>query len=76
MKTIAILVKRIGLLLAIYYLDITISGQTECLQSIRDPILSSRIELARSRARRERTRLRGEYNATLPAGLRRTWRMA
>lgn len=76
MKTIAILLKRVGLWLAIYELDITIKGQTECLQCVSDPDLLFRIEIARSNARRERTKLRGEYNATLPVGHRKMWRMA
>lgn len=76
MKRLSIILKRAGLLLAIYSLDIRISGQTECLGRVRDPAQLFRIEIARSNARRERTKLRGEYNETLPVGHRKMWRMA
>lgn len=56
----------------IYALDITIDGQTEALDAIGDPVLKFRIETARSNARRERAR----FNALLPIGQRRMWRMA
>jgi len=70
------LIKRALLWFAIYELDITIAGQTTCLEMVSSPSLQFRIEIARSNARRERTRLRGEYNATFPAGIRRIWTLA
>lgn len=70
------LLKRALLLFQIYELDITIKGQTSCLGMVSCPIYKTRIELARSVARTERTRLRGLYNATLPVGRRVFWNMA
>ena len=70
------IIKRAFIWFAIYELDITIKGQTACLELVSSPILQFRIEIARSNARRERTRLRAQYNATLPVGQRRTWNMA
>ena len=69
-------IKRIILLFQLYALDITISGQGECLECVSDPVLHFRITIARSNARAERARLRGEYNALLPVGRRVTWSMA
>lgn len=69
-------IKRLILMFQIYALDITIAGQTEALAAIGDPVLKFRIEIARSIARRERTRLRSALNSLLPAGHRRTWRMS
>ena len=43
---------------------------------VRCPLTLGRMEIARHVTRAERTRLRGEYNATLPVGQRRTWSMA
>ena len=70
------IIKRAFIWFAIYELDITIKGQTACLEVVSSPLLQFRIEIARSNARRERTRLRDQYNATLPVGQRRTWHMA
>lgn len=67
------IIKRAFIWFAIYELDITIKGQTACLEVVSSPILQFRIEIARSNARRERTRLRGEYESTFPVGTRRTW---
>lgn len=70
------IIKRAFIWFAIYELDITIKGQTACLEMVSSPILQFRIEIARSNARRERTRLRGEYESTFPVGTRRTWTLA
>lgn len=67
------IIKRAFIWFAIYELDITIKGQTACLEMVSSPLLQFRIEIARSNARRERTRLRGEYESTFPVGTRRTW---
>ena len=69
-------IKRLWLWFAIRSVEITIDGQTECLNHVRDPLLHGRIQLARAEARRELARLRGQYNATLPPGKRITWRLA
>jgi len=63
-------IKRLILMFQIYALDITIAGQTETLACIGDPVLQFRIEIARSIARRERTRLRSALNSLLPVGHR------
>ena len=69
-------IKRLILMFQIYALDITISGQNECLECVGDPALTFRITVARMNSKRERTRLRSEYNALLPVGQRRTWKLA
>lgn len=72
MKTI----KRIILMLQLYALDITISGQDESLRRETDPSNCFCIALARANARAKRARLRSKYNALFPVGQRRTWTMA
>ena len=69
-------IKRLWILFQIRSVEITIAGQSECLDCVRDPLLHGRIVLARAEARRELARLRGLYNATLPPGRRVTWRLA
>ena len=69
-------IKRMLLMFQIYALDITISGQTEALAAVGDPVLQCRIEVARTNARQERARLRSRFNSLLPVGQRRMWRMA
>lgn len=69
-------IKRMLLMFQIYALDITISGQTEALAAVDDPVLQYRIEVARTNARQERARLRSRFNSLLPVGQRRMWRMA
>ena len=69
-------IKRMLLMFQIYALDITISGQTEALAAVGDPVLQYRIEVARTNARQERARLRLRFNSLLPVGQRRMWRMA
>lgn len=76
MKTLTNLIRRVGLWFAIFALDIQIDGTTKTMQLVRCPLTLGRMEIARHLARTERTRLRGEYNATFPAGQRRTWGMA
>ena len=70
------LLRRLGLWLAIYALDLQIKGATDCMKCVSDPLLLGRMDIARSMARRERARLRSEYNATFPPGQRRTWNLA
>jgi hypothetical protein len=69
-------IKRLWLWFAIRSVEITLYGQSECLECVRDPLLHGRILLARAEARRELARLRAEYNATLPPGKRVYWGMA
>ena len=69
-------IKRLWLWFAIRSVEITLYGQSECLECVRDPLLHGRILLARAEARRELARLRAAYNATLPPGKRITWRLA
>lgn len=76
MKTLANLIRRAGLWFAIFALDIQIEGTTTAMEHVNCPITLGRMQIARHHARAERTRLRGEYNATFPVGQRRTWRMA
>lgn len=76
MKTIANLLKRAGLWFAIFALDIQIDGTTKAMQLVRCPLTLGRMEIARHVARTERTRLRGEYNATFQPGYRKTWSAA
>ena len=57
-------------------LEIQIDGMSECLDCVRDPLIASRIQIARSVARRELAGVRSRYNETLPPGSRATWRMA
>ncbi len=68
--------KRLLLALRIMALDITIDGQTKCLARETNPLTRYQIEHARSQSRRERTRLRMAYNATLPPGQIRRWNAA
>lgn len=68
--------KRFVLALRLMALDITIDGQCRCLASEADPVTRFRIETARVKARRERTRLRMAYIATLQPGDVRRWTTA
>ncbi len=67
------LIKRIWISIQIYALEITIDGQTECLECVRDPSLQLRITISRQQAKRERDRLRQAYNQTLPVGFVKVW---
>lgn len=76
MKTIIILLRRAGLWIAMFAMEIQIDGTAKAMQLVRCPMTLGRMEIARHVARTELTRLRGEYNATYPAGQRKTWSMA
>lgn len=76
MTTIRLLLRRAGLWLAIFAVDVQIDGTTKTMQLVRCPLTLGRMEIARHVARAELARLRAEYNATLPVGQRRTWAMA
>lgn len=76
LKTALTALKRIFWLYQIRSLEITIHGQTTTLDYITDRMLEARIISARHMAKRELAAARAEYNALLPVGQRRTWRMA
>jgi hypothetical protein len=69
-------IKRMFLWFAIYALEIQIASATDVLDCVRCPLTQSKIILARTNARIELARLRAEFNATLPPGVRKTWRLA
>ena len=68
--------RRIALWFQIRSLEITIAGQSECLECVGDRLLQARILLARHEARRELAKVRSRYIATLPPGRRVTWELA
>ena len=57
-------------------LEITLDGQCQALETVRDPITRRRIEAAREDVRRDLTKTRAKYIALLPVGQRTTWNMA
>lgn len=69
-------IKRAILLYQIRSMEITIDGQNQALECVRDQITRQRIEVARKAARQELARVRSKYNATLPPGKRVIWGMA
>ena len=76
LKTASTALKRLFWLYQIRSLEITIHGQTECLEYVIDRLLQARIVAARHHARRELAQARAEFNALLPVGKRRIWKMA
>lgn len=68
--------RRFILALKIRAQEAHIDGCAEALDHITDPGTQFRIQIARRNARAELARLRSAYNALLPPGRRRTWRMA
>lgn len=70
------LLSRAGLWLQIRNLETLIDGQGKALDGIACPMTAHRITLARSNARRQLARLRAEYSATFPPGVRFVWTMA
>lgn len=76
MKYLINLLKRAGLVIQIRCLEITVDGQTECLECVRDPSLQLKIIIARQQTRRELNRLRAQYSALLPVGVVRVWKEA
>jgi len=67
------LIQRCIIWLQIYNQNVLIDGQSKCLTVVKNPSRNLRITLARQDAKRERTRLRGEYTATFKPGQRFTW---
>lgn len=76
MKRVITVAKRAILLFQMRAIEIQIDGMNECMDAVRDPVVQFKITAARVNARKELARIRKEYNATLPAGERRTWRLA
>lgn len=70
------LLSRAGLWLQIREQERLIDGQGKALDGIACPMTAHRITLARSNARRQLARLRAEYSATFPPGVRFVWTMA
>lgn len=73
-------ITRIILWFQLHSLEIHIEGQTKILNWLNeingDPITRGNMDISMSNARTNLARLRSNYNATLPAGQRRTWHMA
>lgn len=57
-------------------LEAQLDGMDECMECVKDPLTRNRIIVARPIAQRELARIRAEYSATFPAGVRFTWRTA
>ncbi|HMY98103.1 MAG TPA: hypothetical protein PLU79_00500 [Burkholderiaceae bacterium] len=68
--------RRGVLVLHIRALEAHIDGCAEALEHVADPQTQFRIQIARHKSREQLARLRSAYNALLPPGQRRTWRMA
>ena len=73
LKSALTVAKRCWLLYQIRSLEINADGITECLLTVRDPLLRRRMEISRDANRRELTRLRADYTATLKPGQRVIW---
>lgn len=76
LKSASTALKRLFWLYQIRSLEITIHGQTTTLDYITDRMLEARIIAARHHTRCELAKARAEYNALLPVGKRRIWKMA
>lgn len=70
------LAKRLGLWFQLREQETLIDGQDKLLESVTCPITAYKITVARSEAKRELARLRAEYSATFPPGVRFVWSMA
>ena len=76
LKSASTAIRRLFWLYQIRSLEITIHGQSECIDLVVDRLLEARIIAARHHTRRELAKARAEYNALLPVGQRRIWKMA
>ena len=76
LKSASTALRRLFWLYQIRSLEITIHGQSECLDLVVDRLLEARIIAARHHTRCELAKARAEYNALLPVGQRRIWKMA
>lgn len=68
--------KRLVLDMKIRTMEIQLDGINECLERVCDKDTRERMMVARRLLRKELARIRSEYNATLPVGIRRTWGLA
>ena len=67
------ILKRWFISFQLYAIDIYIHDLSVALEGLTDPILSDAAQENLEWAKKERTRMRAEYNATLPIGCRRIW---
>lgn len=67
------ILKRWFISFQLYAIDIYIHDLSVALEGLTDPILSDAAQENLEWAKKERTRLRAEYNYTLPIGCRRIW---
>ena len=68
--------RRGWLLFQVRSLETQCDGMADALDVVRDPLTRQRITTARDVARRELARVRAEYSALLPVGLRVVWEAA
>ena len=68
--------RRIGLWFAIRSVETHIYGIEEAMRMVACPLTLGNMTLSRHHARRELARLRSEYSATFPPGVRHTWSAA
>lgn len=67
------LLKRAWYWMEEYHLTISIDNYTRALEFLTDEKTRSEVVMARSRTRKDRTKVRGKYNATFKPGFRKTW---
>ena len=68
--------KRKALHVQMRCLESHIEGCDECLECVRDPVVTLRIKVSRNISCRELARVRAAYNATFEPGVRRVWDLA
>jgi hypothetical protein len=73
MKSAIFSARRVWLWFAVRSVEIHIDGIGVAMEHVRCPMTLGRMEITRHIARGELARLRAEYNATFPPGVRRVW---
>ena len=68
--------RRMALHFQMRSLESHIDGCDECLECVRDPVVTLRIKVSRNISCRELARVRAAYNATFQPGVRNVWRTA
>ena len=68
--------RRMALHFQMRSLESHIDGCDECLECVRDPVVTLRIKVSRNISCRELARVRAAYNATFEPGVRRVWDLA
>ena len=68
--------KRKALHVQMRCLESHIDGCDECLECVRDPVVTLRIKVSRNISCRELAKVRAAYNATFAPGVRNVWRTA